>query len=155
LTNAKAESEIQKRTSESAEWEPKILAFLCNWCSYAGADLAGIGRIQYPPNIRIVRVPCSGRVNPLFLIKCLQRGIDGILVSGCHPGECHYVSGNLVARRRFAVLNDLLEYIGIEPGRLNFSWVSASEGEKFSKVVAEVVREVKALGPARRLVKGE
>ena len=155
MTNAKAESEIQKRTSESAEWEPKILAFLCNWCSYAGADLAGIGRIQYPPNIRIVRVPCSGRVNPLFLIKCLQRGIDGILVSGCHPGECHYVSGNLVARRRFAVLKDLLEYIGIEPGRLNFSWVSASEGEKFSKVVAEVVREVKALGPARRLVKGE
>ena len=155
MTNAKAESEIQKRTSESAEWEPKILAFLCNWCSYAGADLAGIGRIQYPPNIRIVRVPCSGRVNPLFLIKCLQRGIDGILVSGCHPGECHYVSGNLVARRRFAVLKDLLEYIGIEPSRLNFSWVSASEGEKFSKVVAEVVREVKALGPARRLVKGE
>lgn len=155
MTNAKAESEIQKRTSESAEWEPKILAFLCNWCSYAGADLAGIGRIQYPPNIRIVRVPCSGRVNPLFLIKCLQRGIDGILVSGCHPGECHYVSGNLVARRRFAVLKDLLEYIGIEPSRLNFSWVSASEGEKFSKVVAEVVREVKELGPARRLVKGE
>ena len=155
MTNAKAESEIQKRTGESAEWEPRILAFLCNWCSYAGADLAGIGRIQYPPNIRIVRVPCSGRVNPLFLIKCLQRGIDGILVSGCHPGECHYVSGNLVARRRSAVLKDLLEYIGIEPGRLNFSWVSASEGEKFSKVVAEVVREVKALGPARRLVKGE
>lgn len=155
MTNAKAESEIQKRTSESAEWEPRILAFLCNWCSYAGADLAGIGRIQYPPNIRIVRVPCSGRVNPLFLIKCLQRGIDGILVSGCHPGECHYVSGNLVARRRFAVLKDLLEYIGIEPSRLNFSWVSASEGEKFSKVVAEVVREVKELGPARRLVKGE
>ncbi|UCD73749.1 MAG: hydrogenase iron-sulfur subunit [Candidatus Bathyarchaeota archaeon] len=137
------------------EWEPKVLAFLCNWCSYAGADLAGIGRIQYPPNIRVIRVPCSGRVNPFFLIKSLQCGIDGILVSGCHPGECHYVSGNLVARRRFAVLKSLMEYIGIEPGRLNFSWVSAAEGEKFSRVVSEVVKEVKALGPVKRLVKGE
>lgn len=153
MSNVTFESEKQKNQDE--EWEPKILAFLCNWCSYAGADLAGIGRIQYPPNIRIVRVPCSGRVNPFFLIKSLQCGIDGILVSGCHPGECHYVSGNLVARRRFAVLKALMEYIGIEPGRLNFSWVSAAEGEKFSRVVAEVVKEVKALGPNKRLVKGE
>ncbi len=157
--NADVESETQNRDDakddEGGEWEPRILAFLCNWCSYAGADLAGIGRIQYPPNIRIIRVPCSGRVNPLFLLKSLQRGIDGVLVSGCHPGECHYVSGNLVARRRFAVLKALLEYVGVEPGRLNFSWVSASEGEKFSRVVSEVVEEVKALGPAKRLVKGE
>lgn len=153
MSNVAIESEENKDQDE--EWEPKILAFLCNWCSYAGADLAGIGRIQYPPNIRIVRVPCSGRVNPFFLIKSLQCGIDGILVSGCHPGECHYVSGNLVARRRFAVLKALMEYIGIEPGRLNFSWVSAAEGEKFSRIVDEVVKGVKALGPNKRLVKGE
>jgi len=154
LKNSQIEAETLKR-EENSDWEPKILAFLCNWCSYAGADLAGISRIQYPPNIRVVRVPCSGRVNPLFLIKSLQRGIDGVLVSGCHPGECHYVSGNLVARRRFTVLKDLMEYIGIEPGRLNFSWVSAAEGEKFSRVVDGVVREVKALGPQKRLAKGE
>lgn len=155
MNSTQIESESKKAEDAGEEWEPKILAFLCNWCSYAGADLAGIGRIQYPPNIRVVRVPCSGRVNPLFLIKSLQCGIDGVLVSGCHPGECHYISGNLVARRRFAVLKGLMDYIGIEPGRLNFSWVSAAEGEKFSKVVDEVVREVKALGPTKRLVKGE
>lgn len=153
MNRTETESE-SKEEGLDEEWEPKILAFLCNWCSYAGADLAGIGRIQYPPNIRIVRVPCSGRVNPLFLIKSLQCGIDGVLVSGCHPGECHYVSGNLVARRRFAVLKALLEYVGIEPGRLTFSWVSAAEGEKFSRVVDEAVTEVKALGPTERLVKG-
>ena len=134
-------------------WEPKILAFLCNWCSYAGADLAGISRIQDPPNIRVVRVPCSGRVNPYYIIKALQRGWDGVLVSGCHPGDCHYISGNLVARRRFAVLKDLLKYVGIDSGRVIFSWVSAAEGEKFAKVVTDVVKELKALGHAKRLVK--
>ena len=105
------------------------------------------------PNIRVIRVPCSGRVNPYFIIKALQRGWDGILVSGCHPGDCHYISGNLVARRRFAVLKDLLEYLGIEPGRVNFSWVSAAEGEKFANDVKDVVEKVKTLGPAERLVK--
>lgn len=139
--------------NEFQEWEPKIIAFLCNWCSYAGADLAGISRLQYPPNIRIVRVPCSGRVNPLFLIKSLQSGWDGILVSGCHPGDCHYISGNLSARRRFAILKDALEFIGIEPGRINFSWVSAAEGEKFSKIVKEVVEQIKKLGPIKKFVK--
>ena len=135
------------------EWEPKIVTFLCNWCSYAGADLAGVSRIQYPPNIRIVRVPCSGRVNPLYIIKSLQLGADGVLVSGCHPGDCHYTSGNYYARRRFAILTSLLESVGIEPGRVNFSWISAAEGEKFAQVVSEVVEAVKALGPAKRLVK--
>lgn len=138
-----------------ADWEPKIIAFLCNWCSYAGADLAGISRIQYPPNIRIVRVPCSGRVNPLYIIKSLQHGADGVLVSGCHPGDCHYISGNYYARRRFALLKNLLEFVGVEPGRVSFSWVSAAEGEKFSQIVTEVVERVKALGPAQRLVKGK
>ena len=147
-------SESSKKASEAETWEPRIIAFLCNWCSYAGADLAGISRIQYPPNIRVVRVPCSGRVTPYFLIKSLQRGWDGVLVSGCHPGDCHYISSNLVARRRFAVLKDIMEYIGVEQGRLNFSWVSAAEGERFSRVVKKVVEKVKALGPAKRLVKG-
>jgi F420-non-reducing hydrogenase iron-sulfur subunit len=136
-----------------ADWEPRIIAFLCTWCSYAGADLAGVSRIQYPPNVRIVRVPCSGRVNPLYIIKSLQHGADGVLVSGCHPGDCHYTSGNYYARRRFALLRSLLESVGVEPGRVNFSWVSAAEGEKFAQVVKGVVETVTALGPARRLVK--
>lgn len=135
------------------EWQPKILAILCNWCSYAGADLAGVSRIQYPPNIRVVKVPCSGRVDPLFIMKSLQSGYDGILISGCHPGDCHYLSGNYVARRRFAVLQPLIEFIGIEPGRVQFSWISAGEGERFAQVVTKVTEDVKKLGPAKRLVK--
>lgn len=138
-----------------ADFEPKIMAFLCNWCSYAGADLAGVSRIQYPPNTRVIRVPCSGRVSPEFILKCLQDGYDGVLVSGCHPGDCHYISGNYVARRKFAVLKTALEFMGIEPGRVQFSWVSAGEGEKFSIVISKVTESVKALGPAIKLVKGK
>lgn len=138
---------------ENGQWEPKIIAFLCSWCSYAGADLAGVSRLQYPSNIRIVRVPCSGRVNPFFIVKSLQQGWDGVLVSGCHPGDCHYLTGNYYARRRFAILKNMLEYIGIEEGRVHFSWVSAGEGQKFSQVVKEVSESVKKLGPAKRLVK--
>jgi coenzyme F420-reducing hydrogenase delta subunit len=134
-------------------WQPKIVAFLCNWCSYAGADLAGVSRMQYPPNIRVVRVPCSGRINPLFLVAALQNGADGVLVSGCHPGDCHYLSGNLVARRKFAVVKNLLEYVGIEAGRVQFSWVSASEGARFAALVAQVTEDVKRLGPQKRLAK--
>jgi coenzyme F420-reducing hydrogenase delta subunit len=134
-------------------WQPKIVAFLCNWCSYAGADLAGVSRMQYPPSIRVVRVPCSGRINPLYLVAALQNGADGVLVSGCHPGDCHYLSGNLVARRKFAVVKSLLEYVGIEPGRVQFSWVSASEGGRFAALVAQVTEDVRKLGPQKRLVK--
>ena len=137
----------------SEGWEPKIVAFLCNWCSYAGADLAGVSRLQYPPNIRVVRVPCSGRINPLFILAALQNGADGVLVSGCHPGDCHYLSGNLVARRKFNTIKDLLAYVGIEPGRVQFSWVSASEGGRFSDLVRQVSEDVKKLGPQRRLAK--
>ncbi|MBM3314666.1 hydrogenase iron-sulfur subunit [candidate division WOR-3 bacterium] len=137
-----------------AHLEPKIAAFLCNWCSYAGADLAGVSRIQYPPNIRVIRVPCSGRVNPQFVLKCLNNGFDGVLVSGCHPGDCHYISGNYVARRKFAVLRAALDFIGVEPDRVHFAWVSAGEGEKFARVVERVTSAVRALGPARRLVSG-
>jgi F420-non-reducing hydrogenase iron-sulfur subunit len=133
------------------EWEPKILAFLCNWCSYAGADLAGTSRIQYPPNLRILRVPCSGRVNPIFIVEALRQGADGVLVSGCHPGDCHYIEGNYYARRRFALLQRYLSYVGIEPGRVQFSWVSASEGHRFAEVVRQITADVQALGPLRRL----
>jgi F420-non-reducing hydrogenase iron-sulfur subunit len=148
-TTVSPSTEVNKEDN----WEPKIIAFLCNWCSYAGADLAGVSRIQYPPNVRIVRVPCSGRINPMFIVKCLERGVDGVLVSGCHPGECHYISGNLFARRKFTILKEILEFVGIEPGRVQFSWVSASEGEKFARVVRDVVEEVKALGSIERMVK--
>ena len=141
----------EKRTDDT--WEPKIVAFLCNWCSYAGADLAGVSRFQYPTNLRVIRVPCSGRVDPMYIVKALQEGVDGVLVSGCHPGDCHYISGNLVARRRFALLKNFLEYLGIEPGRVQFSWVSASEGSRFAELVTKVVEDVRQLGPAKRLVK--
>lgn len=134
-------------------WEPQIVAFLCNWCSYAGADLAGVSRIQYPPNVRVIRVPCSGRINPLFVIKALQNGVDGVLVSGCHPGDCHYISGNLYARRKFVLMKSLLEYVGIEPERVHFSWVSAAEGVRFAQVLNKVTEDVRKVGPAHRMVK--
>lgn len=144
-------SDDKEKTKE--EFEPKIIAFLCSWCSYAGADLAGVSRLQYPANIKIVKVPCSGRINPFYILKSLQSGADGVWVSGCHPGDCHYLSGNYFARRRFAILKRLLEYIGIEEGRVHFSWVSAGEGQKFAEVAREVAESIKKLGPAKRLVK--
>ena len=138
---------------EIESWQPKIIAFLCNWCSYAGADLAGISRLQYPPNVRIIRVPCSGRMNPLYIIRALQHGVDGVLVSGCHPGDCHYITGNYYARRKFSMINSLLQYVGIEKGRVHFSWVSASEGGKFAEVIKQVTEDIKKLGPAKKMVK--
>ncbi len=139
--------------SAKQEWEPKIAAIVCNWCTYAGADLAGISRIQYPPNIRIIRVPCTGRINPFYIVKALQSGADGVLVSGCHPGECHYISGNLVARRKFLMLKSFLNYIGVESDRTIFTWVSASEGDRFAQVVKGVTEKIKALGPANKMIK--
>lgn len=149
-------SEVKQETkveSKKETWEPKIIAFLCNWCSYAGADLAGVSRLQYPPNIRIIRLPCSGRVNPLFIMRALRQGADGILVSGCHPGDCHYLSGNYYARRKFTLFNSLLHFMGVEKGRVQFSWVSASESIKFAQVIKEVTESIKALGPRDKLVK--
>ncbi|MHA2001108.1 MAG: hydrogenase iron-sulfur subunit [Promethearchaeota archaeon] len=143
------ELEIPFPEKSEKKWNPKIIAFLCNWCSYAGADLAGVSRIQYPPNIRIVRVPCSGRINPLYILQSLHMGWDGILVSGCHPGDCHYISGNYLARRRFSILTDLFEFMGVEKGRVNYTWVSAAEGEGFAKIIRKVTATVKALGPNR------
>lgn len=128
-------------------WEPKIIGFLCNWCAYAGADLAGTSRYPYPPNMRIIRVMCSGRVNPLWVLRCFQEGADGVFVGGCHPGDCHYREGNYLNRRRLKVLRSLLEYTGINPKRLQAAWVSAGEGAKFTKVVGKAVQEITALGP--------
>ncbi len=129
------------------KWEPKIVAFLCNWCSYAGADLAGTSRTEYPANVTIIRVPCSGRMNPLFVLKCLMGGADGVLISGCHAGDCHYSEGNFYARRRFAVLKSFLGYLGIDARRFQMSWVSASEGDKWAKLIYELVEEIKKAGP--------
>ncbi|MEA2086213.1 MAG: hydrogenase iron-sulfur subunit [Chloroflexota bacterium] len=131
---------------QAKEWEPRLLGFLCRWCSYAGADLAGTSRKKYPANIRIIKVPCSGRVDPLFILKALQMGFDGVLVSGCHPGDCHYQTGNYRARRRIAITKKFLEYVGIEPERLQASWVSASEAVKFTGVVAEVTKGLEKVG---------
>jgi len=139
-------SEISITTSEN--WTPRIVAFLCNWCSYAGADLAGTSRLQYPPSIRVIRVPCSGRINPQYIIKALADGADGVMVSGCHPGDCHYLTGNMYARRRFAVLKRLLSLAGYHPDRVQFTWVSASEGGRFAQVVTEITEKVRKLGPA-------
>ena len=128
-------------------FEPRIVAFLCRWCSYAGADLAGTSRIKYPPNIVPIRVPCSGRVDPQWVLDAFERGTDGVLIGGCHPGDCHYVSGNYKARRRIYLLKKILPELGIEPERVRLEWVSASEGQKFAQVVAVFVEELRALGP--------
>ena len=130
-----------------SEFSPNIVAFLCNWCSYAGADLTGTTRTHYPPTVKVIRVMCTGRVNPLFVAQLFRRGADGVLISGCHPGECHYMKGNFLARRRFLVMKNLLEFIGIDPGRIRMSWVSASEGKKFADVITEVTDAIKKLGP--------
>lgn len=135
------------------EWEPKIVAFLCNWCTYGAADLAGVSRFQYPPNIRVIRVPCSGRISPKFLLSAFRSGVDGVWVSGCHPGDCHYIEGNYYARRKFALFKNLIEHMGLEPGRLNFSWISSAESTKFVKIVTDVTNGIKALGPANRFIK--
>jgi F420-non-reducing hydrogenase iron-sulfur subunit len=128
-------------------FEPKIVSFLCNWCSYAGADLAGTSRIAYPQNIRIIRVPCSGRVDPLFVVKAFLDGADGVMVLGCHPGDCHYQEGNYIAQRRYSVMHRLLEFTGVESDRLFVDWVSASEGKRFAEVVTAFTERVRNLGP--------
>ncbi len=134
------------------EWQPKIIGFLCNWCSYAGADLAGGSRLKYPANLRIIRVTCSGRMNPLFVLKALEKGADGVLLSGCHPGDCHYTEGNYYARRRFAIFKKLLEFVGIDPRRFQVSWVSAAEDKKWAEVASKITEEVKAAGPNKQWI---
>ena len=128
-------------------FEPKIIGFCCNWCSYAGADLAGVSRFQYPPPIRIIRVMCSGRVDPTFILKALEMGADGVLIAGCHPGDCHYMSGNYKTERRILLLKKVLEQLGIEKERIRLEWVSASEGARFAEVVTDFTQTIKNLGP--------
>ncbi|HPL64166.1 MAG TPA: hydrogenase iron-sulfur subunit [Syntrophales bacterium] len=130
-----------------ADFEPRILGIACNWCTYTGADLAGTTRLKYPQNVRVVRVMCSSRINPSFIIRAFQLGADGVLVGGCHPGDCHYGTGNLYARRRLAATKKLLEFAGMEPERFRVEWISASEGKKFAEVVEEFTGQIKALGP--------
>jgi len=131
---------------KNEEYTPKILAFLCNWCSYAGADLAGTSRLKYPPSIIPIRVMCSSRVDPLFILRAYLTGADGVLLAGCHPGDCHYQEGNYYTRRRFAMLKKVVEEIGLESDRLRLSWVSASEGQRYAKVATEFTKKITELG---------
>jgi F420-non-reducing hydrogenase iron-sulfur subunit len=135
------------------DWEPTIIAFFCNWCTYGAADLAGVSRLQYPPNFRVIRVPCSGRISPKFILAAFREGADGVWISGCHPGDCHYIEGNYYARRKFALFKSLMEFMGVESGRIQFSWISSAESTKFQKVAIEVIDAVKALGPNTRFNK--
>jgi len=131
-----------------AEFEPIIVAFCCNWCAYAGADLAGTSRFEYPPNVRIIRVMCTGRIDPTLVLSALRLGADGVLIAGCHPGDCHYVKGNYMMERRFSFLKEVLNHLGIEPARLRLEWVSAGEGGKFAAMIRDMTRVVKDLGPS-------
>ena len=131
-----------------AEYEPLIIGFCCNWCSYAAADLAGVSRLQYPPNIRIIRVMCSGMVHPNMVIDALTKGADGVLMCGCHPGDCHYLEGNLRAEKRAEAIKLMLEDFGLEDERYRLEWISASEGKKFTQVVTEMTEQLRKLGPS-------
>ena len=133
------------------EFQPKIIAFCCNWCSYAGADLAGSGRLSYSADVKIIRVPCSCRINPMFILRAFQKGADGVILAGCHPGDCHYSTGNYFTRRRMTLLFSMLDYMGIEKERTRVEWISAAEGAKFSATMNEFAREIKKLGRSKRL----
>ena len=139
---------------EKEKFKPLIVAFCCNWCSYAGADLAGTSRLNYPANVKIIRVPCSCRVNTNFIIRAFQKGADGVVIAGCHPGDCHYSTGNYYTRRRFSIFINLLEYLGIEKERFKIDWISAAEANKFATVMNEVLENVYKLGPNKKLKDG-
>jgi len=128
-------------------FEPKIIGFCCNWCAYAGADLAGINRNQYPPNIRMIRVMCSGTIEPLYVVKALKEGADGVFIGGCHPGDCHYQNGNYKTQRRIVLLKRAISEIGLDPRRIRLEWVSAAEGQRFARIITEFTEEIKKLGP--------
>jgi len=136
-------------TKLETKFEPKIVGFLCKWCAYTGADLAGTSRIKYPPNVNPIRVNCSGRVDPTLVLRALSSGADGVLIAGCHPGDCHYTSGNVKTLRRFKLLQRLLDQFGIERGRVRLEWVSASEGEKYARVVEQMTEDIRKLGPLK------
>lgn len=130
------------------DFEPRIIAFVCNWCTYAAADLAGTSRIQYPPNVRIIRLMCSSAVDPVYIMKSLLEGADGVLIGGCHPGDCHYQNGNYKARRRITILKTILRDLGVPEDRVQLKWISASEGVKFAETITSMVKDLKQLGPS-------
>ena len=136
-----------RREWMSEDFEPKVVGFLCNWCSYAGADLAGTSRIQYPPNIRVIRVMCSGSVDSMYVNRAILEGADAVLIGGCHLGDCHYLNGNYKARRRMVLLKNIFQTLGMEPERIWVRWISASEGQRFADTVKEIVDETKKIGP--------
>jgi coenzyme F420-reducing hydrogenase delta subunit len=141
-------------TEEKMEdFEPVVVAFVCNWCTYTAADLAGTSRLSYPKNVRLIRVMCTGMVDPQYVIKALLEGADGVLVSGCHPGDCHYINGNYKARRRIKLLKEILPQFGFEPERLRLTWIGASDGIQFAEIMRELVKELKALGPSQAKLK--
>jgi F420-non-reducing hydrogenase iron-sulfur subunit len=131
----------------TVSWEPKIVGFLCNWCSYRGADLAGIARLHFAPNVKVIRVPCSARVEPAFIVRAFHSGADGVLILGCHPGDCHYIEGNYKTMRRLPLLKKMLAQFGVEEERVRLDWVSASEGEKYASIINDMTQKVRALGP--------
>ena len=137
--------------NKNENWTPKIVAFCCNWCSYAGADLAGNNRLEYPANVKIIRIPCSCRLNPMFILRAFQRGADGVILCGCHPGDCHYSTGNYYARRRMTLLFSMLDFLGIEKQRTRVERCSAAEGVRFAGIMNDFVEQIKALGENRRL----
>jgi F420-non-reducing hydrogenase iron-sulfur subunit len=147
------QSETQKdgagQPEAATSWEPRVVAFICNWCTYTGADLAGTSRMKYPPNVRVIKIPCTGRFDPLFMIKAFERGADGVLVSGCHPGDCHYTAGNYNARRKYTVFKSLLETLGMDMDRVWFSWISASEGGKWVDTIQKFTEVIREKGPFR------
>jgi F420-non-reducing hydrogenase iron-sulfur subunit len=144
---AAAPSSRDTSATASAAFEPRIIAYVCNWCTYTGADLAGTSRLQMAANVRVIRLPCTGRIDPLFIVKAFERGADGVIVSGCHPADCHYTAGNYHARRRFALARELMSFVGIDPARITFSWVSASEGNKWADVVNDTTQRIRGMGP--------
>jgi F420-non-reducing hydrogenase iron-sulfur subunit len=156
-TDAKANpaAAAHKESPPNGKFEPKIVGILCNWCSYAGADLAGISRKKFAPNVRVVRVMCSGRVEPAFILKAFEQGADGVIVLGCHPGDCHYIEGNYKTQRRIPLLKKLLKQMGIEDERLRLEWVSASEADRFAAIVDEMTEQIKKLGPFKNGKGGE
>jgi F420-non-reducing hydrogenase iron-sulfur subunit len=147
MAGAQSGADQQPREAAAGVFEPRILSFLCNWCAYAGADLAGISRFQYPPNTRVIRVMCSGRIDPAFIPRALLAGFDGVMILGCHPGDCHYLSGNLQAERKMTFLRKLLASEGIGEGRLILDWVSAGEGQRFAELVGSFTEQIRGLGP--------
>ena len=141
--------------SDQQNYEPRIVAFLCKWCSSAGSDLAGVSRIQYPANATPITVPCTGAISPMYILSAFNKGADGVLVSGCHIGDCHYIEGNYLARRKMHLIMQLIEFIGVEPNRFRMSWVSAAEGAKFAQVITNFVDDLHPLGPQDKLKKAE